>query len=428
MGLLATNTIAQGDTRQSALKPLLQAGFRIFNATRSLPWPGEAAVTVAVVHLSIGNAPPRSCVLDGTAVPMINSRLRAGDERPDPMALGENKSKSFLGFKVYGQGFVLTPEERDVLVRKSVKNAERTFPYLGGEEVNSSPTHAFDRYVINFGDIPLDEAARWPDLLQIVRDKVKPERERNKRDAQRRYWWQFGEKQPGLVAALAKLDRCLVISIHTKHLAFVFQPTTYVFSHACYVFALSRDSHFALLQSRVHEAWARLLSSSMKTDLRYSGSDCFDTFPFPAQLQLAELDPIGEALYERRARLMQESAQGLTDTYNDLKDPDYDSDRLAAVEELRVLHEQLDRAVLAAYGWNDIEVPPFCPKTDAAQAAFARFEDTVIDRLFALNAQRAAEERGVDVEISKPPPPRQSKPRKRKPQAPKSQTSMLDEE
>ncbi len=72
-------------------------------------------------------------------------------------------------------GFVPTPKEREALVAKNDKNAERIFPYLSGEDVNSSPTQTFDRYAINFGDMTIDEATRWPDLLQILREKVKPE-------------------------------------------------------------------------------------------------------------------------------------------------------------------------------------------------------------------------------------------------------------
>jgi len=86
---------------------------------------------------------------------------------------------------------------------------------------------------------------------------------------------------------------------------------------------------------------------------------------------------------------MVDTNQGLTKTYNALKDPDNDDPRIL---ELRLLHEEMDRAVLAAYGW-DIPVPPFCPRTDEDKAALQRFEDEVIDRLFVLNAERAAEEK-----------------------------------
>jgi hypothetical protein len=73
-----------------------------------------------------------------------------------------------------------------------------------------------------------------------------------------------------------------------------------------------------------------------------------------------------------------------------LKDPGNDDPR---VVELRRLHEEMDRAVLAAYGCADVAVPPYCPATDEDRAALQAFEDEVIDRLFILNAERAAEEK-----------------------------------
>ncbi len=122
----------------------------------------------------------------------------------------------------------------------------------------------------------------------------------------------------------------------------------------------------------------------MRTALRYSASDCFDTFPFPAVEALAptgDLEAIGTRLYETRARLMAERNQGLTTTYNQLKDPACDDPDILA---LRRLHEDLDRAVLAAYAWPDIPVPAYeTPTTPAARAAQEAFEDEIIDRLFA---------------------------------------------
>ena len=130
----------------------------------------------------------------------------------------------------------------------------------------------------------------------------------------------------------------------------------------------------------------------MKSDLRYTASDCFDTFPFPKpdpREVIPELEDIGERLYEARAKYMVDENVGLTITYNRLKDPDWDDPR---IDELRELHEEMDRAVLDAYGWSDVPVPSFCLKTPEDHAALEAFQDEVIDRLFVLNAERAAEE------------------------------------
>ncbi len=396
IGLIATNTIAQGDTRTSGLQPLLAEGLEIYEATRSLLWPGESAVAVAVVHLGKGGVRahlgPRH--LDGRPSEVINSRLRPRPERPDPAPLAANAGLSFQGSIVLGMGFTLTAEEREALVARDPRNAERIFPYLGGEEVNTSPTQTFHRYVINFGDMDLHEAERWPDLIEILRARVKPERDRNNREIYRENWWQYAEKRPGLYAAIAPLSRCLVNSQVSKHLVYAWQPTDRVFSHALYAFVLDSDTVFAVLQSRLHEAWARLLGSSLEERLRYSASDTFDTFPFPEpdpSAVIPALEDIGERLYEARARWMVEHEEGLTQTYNRLKEP---RDTTPEIVALRQLHEELDRSVLAAYRWGDIELPPYtAPASEEEGVALEAFQDDVIDRLFVLNTERAELER-----------------------------------
>jgi len=402
IGLIATKTIAQGDTRASALQPLVGEGLRIYDATRLMLWPGDAAVAVSIVHLAKGNVVPLAPEprLDRVAVPAINSRLRAGDERPDPVVLSDNAERSFVGSYVLGMGFTLTPEARATLVAKDPRNAERTFPYLGGEEVNSSPTQAFERYVINFGTMSLEEAERWPDLLAIVREKVKPERDQNNRENYRKRWWQFGEYRPGLYEAITPLQKCLVTSGIAKHRVFAFLPTTYVVSHNVYVFRFSTYSPFALLQSRVHVPWSKLLSSSIEEREGYRPSDCFETFPFPEPTALSALEDVGRAFYEARAKYMVAEDVGLTTTYNRMKDPAVDEPRVQALRDLTVA---MDRAVLAAYGWSDLDPPPFTtPTTDEAKRTLALFEDTVIDRLFALNATRAAAEAAAKAPATKP--------------------------
>lgn len=396
LGLIATNTIAQGDTRLAGLRPLVTSGLEIYEATRTLPWPGAAAVTVSVVHLAKGHPVERleERRLDDVRVEAINSRLRPKPERAEPETLANNQNLSFQGTIVVGIGFVLTPAERDALIARDRKNADRIFPYLGGEEINSSPTQDFHRYVINFGAMSLAEAEQWPDLIGIVRENVKPERDRVKRKAHREKWWHFGDKRPALYEALAPLDRCLVTSRVTKHLNFSFQPTSRVFADRLYVFPLRCHTAFTAMQSRVHSSWAWLLSSTLEERLNYSGENCFETFPFPKpdpRAELPELEAIGEQLYDTRARYLVDTEQGLTQCYNRLKDPHDDDPR---VVELRRLHLAMDRAVLHAYGWGDIAVPPYTtPETEAEHRALETFEDEVIDRLFQLNAERAKEER-----------------------------------
>jgi hypothetical protein len=398
LSLIATNTIAQGDTRVTALAALIKDGFVITFADTDLSWPGTAAVTVSVVSLvrGIATGVPRRW-LDGKDVPTINSRLKPLPERDKPEPLGSNGSSFSQGTVVQGAGFIIDPAERQAIVARNSQNAGRLRPYIGGEEVNTDPRQAYDRFVIDIDDLPLERAeAEWPELIGLVRARVKPSRDQLKDNPiglrQKKYWWRFWAARTDFYAALARLSRCLVNSQVSKHLVFAFQPTDRVFAHTLYVYPLDRFSSFAVLQSRVHEPWARLLSSSMKTDLRYSASECFETFPFPRpnpRTVLAELEEIGESLHETRAEFMRETEQGLTKTYNALKDPGCSDSRIF---ELRRLHEEMDRVVLATYGWSDVAVPPFCLSGEADRVAFQGFADLVIDRLFFLNAERAREE------------------------------------
>jgi hypothetical protein len=429
IGLIATNTIAQGDTRESALKRLVAEGLVIYDAMRSQPWPGDAAVAVSIVHLAKGTATKDvgGLRLDGAAVEAVSSRLRGKPERPDPTPLRANAGLSFQGSIVLGMGFVLTPAERDALVAKDPRNAERIFPYLGGEELNSSPTQTFERYVISFGQMPLEEAKRWPDLIAIVREKVKPEREAQKDKIGQRYWWQFLRTRPELYEAIHPLSRCLVMARDPKHFCFSFQPTDRIFSEKLYVFAVNTPSFWSILSSRPHISWALFLGRTTggAGTPSYSTNDCFAPFPFPTpdpRAVVPALEEVGARLYEARARFMVETQQGLTDTYNRLKDPGCDDPR---VLDLRRLHEELDRAVLDAYDWSNVPVPPFCPLTDGDRQALEAFQDEVIDRLFLLNARRAEEERLSGAQATSSPKRAKGAKRAAK-SSPKAQLSLAD--
>jgi hypothetical protein len=397
VGLLATNTIAQGDTREVGLQPLLRSGSVIYEAIRTMRWPGEgAAVAISVVYLARGK--PVDTLsdlyrLDGFEVPAINSHLRGMPERSEALALQSNQGFSYQGSIVLGMGFVLNSVERSGLIYLDPHNEERIYQYVGGEDINTSPTQESQRFVISLGDISMAEAEHWPLLLKRLEDTVKAERAEKSRDVAQWPWWQFWRSRPELRFALTGLSRCLVTAQVTKHLMFSFQPTDRVFSQKLIVFPLVNYTSFALLQSRIHEFWTRLLSSTLEDRLNYSPSDCFENFPFPhpdPRTVIPSLEDIGQRLYDTRAKFMLDTQQGLTDTYNLLKDPDCHDPR---IEELRRLHEEMDRAVLAAYGW-DIPVPPYgTPTTDAERRALEAFEDEVIDRLFLLNAERAEEEK-----------------------------------
>jgi hypothetical protein len=333
----------------------------------------------------------------------------------NPATLRANADKSFQGSIVLGMGFtfddsdpdgVATPlAEMRRLIEANSRNAERIFPYIGGEEVNNSPTHTYHRYVINLGQIEEDEAwAGWPELMRIVEKKVKPERDRlqDNPDGRRRkkYWWQWGRYTPALFEAQRTCARVLVTNCGaTPHLAFTWMPPQMVFAHSLAIVALERDADFAILQSRCHEVWARVFASSLEDRLRYTPTDCFETFPFPINVG-GGIDEVGREYFETRASIMVARNEGLTKTYNRFNDPN-ETDADIAI--LRSLHNTIDRAVLDAYGWDHIQ--PSCEfitehgeddEGHPGQKYRYRWPDNVRDevlaRLLALNAERAEEE------------------------------------
>lgn len=360
-GLIATNTIGQGDTRATGLRWVGTHGGEIYSATRRVKWPGQAAVVVSVVHTWRG-AWPRARTLDGRAVPFISAFLFHGGGHDDPHPLAVNAGKSFLGSKVYGQGFTFDDTDKSDaasplaemhrLIAAEPRNAERIFPYIGGEEVNSNPTHANHRYVINFGEMTELEARNWPELLAIVEAKVKPARLAQNREIRARYWWRFGETTPALFRAIAGLERVYVTTLHTHHFGIRTWPLPAVFSHGLAAFAIQGHAAFCSLQAYPHELWARFFGSSLGDALRYTPSDCFETFPFPQNWQTdPALEATGQTYYDFRAALMVQNNEGLTKTYNRFHDP---SERDPDILRLRELHAAMDRAVLDAYGWTDV--------------------------------------------------------------------------
>ncbi|MBP1468420.1 N-6 DNA methylase [Candidatus Chloroploca sp. M-50] len=456
VGLIATNTIAQGDTRSTGLRWICEHGGTIYHANNRVKWPGLAAVIVSVVHiakispsvtLSAAKRPASGALhsafgsvqgdrkdasvqgdsnvltlpskqLDGRTVEQITAFLFHRGGNGDPVALRSNAGISFTGAKIYGQGFTFDDSdgkgisssiaEMHALIASNPINQAVIFPYIGGEELNSSPSHTYHRYVINFGERSEEECReRWPNLMKIVETKVKPERlilkDTNDGLKLKATWWQFGRTRQELYTAIASLKRVLANSQVSAHLAFAFLPSTMVYSHALNVYPLPTYAAFCALQSSLHEIWARFFGSSLEDRLRYTPSDCFETFPFPADWAThPALEAAGQAYYDYRAALMVRNNEGLTKTYNRFHDP-YEHD--PEIEQLRALHAAMDRAVLAAYGWEDI--PTACDflldyEIDEAEWGTKKkpyryrwpdeVRDEVLARLLELNARRAEEE------------------------------------
>lgn len=419
-GLIATNTIGQGDTRESGLRQILMdAGGTIYRAQRRVKWPGAAAVVVSTVHMGKAGGDWPAPELDGQPVARISAFLREGGQDETPAVLEENLRRSFKGSELHGYGFLFDDagaeagkcepiaRAQDVITRNPA-NAGVIKRFVTGEDVMGRFDQSSDRLVMDLNNLSLPQAKEaHPELLEIVEERVLPDRRKEKRDARRKNWWKFGEQAKGLYDAIQAQPFIIATNFTATHIAFSKLPSDAIFANAIVVIALEFDQALTVLQSRVHEVWARLLSSSMKDDLRYAPTDCFQTFPMPPGFRdNAALEAIATRYLNHRAGLMKARQEGLTKTYNRFHNP---LDAADDIETLRRLHAEMDDVVLRAYGWDDLAdlcapgaefAPRFLTEEDEPEFAYqnrlfwpAPFRDKVLARLLALNKERAEAEK-----------------------------------
>jgi hypothetical protein len=416
MGVIATKTIAQGDTREGALHAILGLGGHIIRAQRSFEWPGEASVFVVVLHISKGQLGSQPN-LDGLPVERISAFLVPGTEDTSPVRLAENPYIS-QGSQIYGKGFLFDDTDASSnptnLMRQIISNRpdlnDRILPFIGGDEVNSRSDQSSHRYVIFLSDLKEEaELEAFEPLARIVKERVYPERMRLRDTSSgkqlKKKWWAYQAHRPALYKKLSNIPHALVNSLVSSHLAFVFVPSASVFSHKLGVIPTDSNSVFSCVQSRPHEIWTRFLSAPVGDGVSYSPTDCFSTFPFPVAFTAKlDLGSAGERYHTYRAQIMLKRDEGLTATYNHFHSRVENAPDIAR---LRAIHAEMDAAVLRAYGWNDLAAraaPEFIEQdADEGKTPKTRldwpseFKDEVLGRLLALNATRAAEERAAGL-------------------------------
>jgi hypothetical protein len=241
---------------------------------------------------------------------------------------------------------------------------------------------------MNFHEWSLEDAMKYPDCVSLVTEKVKPQREAASKFA-RKEWWLYHRTRPALYAAIVDMKRVLVIPRHSKYMLCTWEPIGIVYSEATCVIATESDTTFALIQCTFHNDWVRANGSSLRNDQRYTPTDCFETFPFPADMD--RLNDIGERYCTYRQSIMLMRQEGLTKTYNHFHNPD---EHASDIVKLRELHKEMDEAVVHAYGWDDLklehgfhEVKQGLRYTISEEA-----RREALDRLLKLNYERYAEE------------------------------------
>jgi len=316
----------------------------------------------------------------------INADLTIGADVAGAVALKANEGISVNGMMLAGSGFIVSQDEAVKLGLGAVPGVDKHLRcYRNGKDLASRPR---DVMLIDLFGLTADEARdKFPALYQHVWDNVKPERDQNNRPKLKRDWWLFAEVRKTLRDALCGLPRYIATGETAKHRFFQFLDCGIMPDHM--LIAIAHDDAYVLgvLSSRAHVTWALATGGTLEDRPRYNKSRCFETFPFPdaTEAQKAQIRDLAERLDAHRKRqLALHATLTMTDMYNVLEKLRADATLTAKergihdqglVTVLRQLHDELDAAVAAAYGW-DVEL------TDA----------DILDRLVALNRARFAEE------------------------------------
>lgn len=412
-GFITSNSVRQVFCRRVIAAAMEGVPLHLVFAIPDHPWSqeaGAASVRIAMTAAARGLGPGRLLQVTretAAAVPEVTMAMREGVVNADltvgasPDAarpLRANERISSPGMKLHGAGFIVSPATAAALGLGKTPGLETHIrPYLNGRDMTG---RSRGMMVIDLNG--LSEAKvrqRYPAVFQHLLLHVKPERDHNNEPYRRLNWWLFGRNNAMLRTALHGLPRYVATVETAKHRVFVFQPAAVLPDNMLVCISSDNPYHLGVLSSHVHTAWAPAAGGwlGFGNDPRYNKTRCFDPFPFPAAIpaQAAEIAALAEELDAlRKTRLAAHPHLTLTILYNvlnalragqPLSAADRDVLDAGQVEVLRHLHDRLDAAVAAAYGWP----------ADLSAAA-------IVERVVALNRERAAEEAAGQVRWLRP--------------------------
>ena len=397
LGFISTNTVFQGDSRRGGLAYLLHKGFRIYNATKRISWPGTAAVVVCFIHLS--KCRSIKAILDGVEVDNICSFLINLNISHDPWPLKTMEGLSFKGCELGSLGFRASDEVVQQL--EDIKRPDGTNILkieLGGQDLCSDMRGGVGRYIID------TDGLLWDDIPAVAQDYLTDslkidlgERGKLRGD---KSWWNFRRPSIPTRKCLNAEVLPIVRPVTSDTFAFDFLRHNELPVASVVVIACNSMVDFSILQSGIHEIWARMLCGTMKDDLVYSNTNAFINFPMPSLRSESEsiLNQASERFYQHRSEIVSRHNVGLTTIYNRFHNPDETNPKIL---KLRELHAEMDRAVLDAYGWDDI--PTDCEfiadyEVEEGKTIPWRYRwpdkvhDEVLARLLELNQERYEEE------------------------------------
>jgi len=358
----------------------------------------------------------------------ISARLTAKANLQALSRLVANELSAWQGCKLVGSGFLISTSQRTKLARDDDRALERMPLYIAGSDLTRRQQ---GRYAVDLTGLSEEQAQEeFPALFQHVYDYVRPERLQNRDQGFRDNWWLYGRRRPEMREAFAGLSRVVVTSEVAKHRFFSFlEWPRHLIDGSVIGVALDRAECLAALSSRCHVWWTLAVAGRLEDRPRYQHEAAFTQFPFPLAVKprLTSEDPIyaqqerlrelGERLDAfRKERLAEHSFLTMTGLYNALErlrelengcdvppltEAERDVHQAGLMSILKEIHDDIDRAVLTAYGWDDL-IPELVGKPGATlpsphkSDAQERAEEELLSRLVALNQERAAEEkRGV---------------------------------
>ena len=377
-GLLATQAIRNGLNR-TVLDRIKQSG-DIFMAFSDRVWILDgAAVQVSIIGFDDGTESQRH--LNGQEVNRVNADLTASLDLTKRKRLQENQGLAYSGTKKYGPFEIEDALALEMLAAIGNPN-ERTNrdvvkPWVNGLDVTQ---RGRNMWIIDFGvNTSLEEAALYEKPFEYVQRLVKPIRQKDRDAATRDNWWLFQRPRPEMRTALIELDRFIVTPAVSKHRFFTWLEHPTVPDQQLVVIATNDDYMLAVLESNLHELWARANASQLRDALsgtRYTLTTTFETFPFPWPPGHEPVDdPRVEAIAQAARELVEKRDAWLNPpdaTEADLKKRTLTNLYNQRPTWLDLAHKKLDAAVFDAYGWpHDLS------------------DEEILERLLALNLERA---------------------------------------
>ncbi|MGB3327306.1 MAG: DNA methyltransferase [Thermomicrobiales bacterium] len=384
-GLLATNSI-RGGVNRKVLQRIKETG-DIYMAWSDEPWILDgAAVRISIVGFDDGSETVKT--LDGNNILAISSSLNASRiDITSAVRLSENAHIGFQG-DTKGGPFEMSPDVAEDMLRAPANpngrpNSDVVRPWRNGLDI---VRRSQNRWIVDFGtSMPESEASLFELPFEYVERLVKPARRGNRVERTAERWWIHRRPVPPLRRAISKLNaRYLVTPRLAKHRVFAWLSVDVLSDSQLFAFAREDDYFFGVLHSRAHEVWSLRMGTSLEDRPRYTPTTCFETFPLP-------WPPGAEPVDDPRVQAIAAAAERLNTLREAwLNPPDASEAELkkrtltnlynARPTWLANAHTALDAAVWAAYGWTD--------------APAETTDEQILERILALNLERAATNRG----------------------------------